>query len=57
MSKQKVTTKKENKTNLFVYLWQNKWLYLMLLPAVIWVIVFNYTQWVELQLPLRALTT
>ena len=31
MSKQKVTTKKENKTNLFVYLWQNKWLYLMLL--------------------------
>ena len=42
MSKQKVTTKKENKTNLFVYLWQNKWLYLMLLPAVIWVIVFNY---------------
>ena len=42
MSKQKVTHKNGNKTKLFVYLWQNKWLYLMMLPAIAWVIVFSY---------------
>ena len=42
MSKQKVTHKNGNKTKLLVYLWQNKWLYLMMLPAIAWVIVFSY---------------
>lgn len=30
------------KKSLPLYLWQNKWLYLMMIPGIVWVIVFSY---------------
>lgn len=36
----KANQKKEK--SLGLYLWQNKWLYLMMIPAIAWVIIFNY---------------
>lgn len=32
----------QHKKSLGVYLWQNKWLYLMMLPGLAWVILFGY---------------
>lgn len=41
ISENKFKGKKSKKSSL-LYLWHNKWLYLMMVPAVIWVLVFAY---------------
>lgn len=38
----KITNSRKRKTNNWTSIWHNKWLYLMMLPAIIWVIIFNY---------------
>ena len=38
----KVTNSRKRKTNTWTSIWHNKWLYLMMLPAILWVIIFNY---------------
>jgi len=39
---EKVSSYQKERKSVKVSLWHNKWLYLMLLPALVWVIIFSY---------------